>query len=167
MDANYEPAGALADSYTVSEDGKVYTIKLRQGVKFHNGQEMTADDVVASMSRWLELSGKAKALLEGTVFEKADDYTITMTLPEAYADAMTVVAASIQFPAVYPKSVIDSAGTEGITEYIGTGPYNWTSGNRTSTFIWSSMRTMRSPPECPPVSQAKSWQPPRIFTSVW
>ena len=56
MDANYEPAGVLADSYTVSEDGKVYTIKLRQGVKFHNGQEMTADDVVASMSRWLELS---------------------------------------------------------------------------------------------------------------
>ena len=82
MDANYEPAGVLADSYTISEDGKVYTIKLRQGVKFHNGQEMTADDVVASMSRWLELSGKAKALLAGTVFEKADDYTITMTLPE-------------------------------------------------------------------------------------
>lgn len=123
MDANYEPAGVLADSYTISEDGKVYTIKLRQGVKFHNGQEMTADDVVASMSRWLELSGKAKALLAGTVFEKADDYTITMTLPEAYADALTVVAASIQFPAIYPKSVIDSAGTEGITEYIGTGPY--------------------------------------------
>ncbi|MFR2692481.1 MAG: hypothetical protein ACLTBV_17480 [Enterocloster bolteae] len=53
---------------------------------------------------------------------KSDDYAITMTLPEAHADAMTVVAASIQFPAVYPKSVIDSAGTEGITEYIGTGP---------------------------------------------
>ena len=125
MDANYEPAGVLADSYTISEDGKVYTIKLRQGVKFHNGQEMTADDVVASMSRWLELSGKAKALLAGTVFEKADDYTITMTLPEAYADALTVVAASIQFPAIYPKSVIDSAGTEGITEYIGTGPVGY------------------------------------------
>lgn len=123
MNQNYEPTAVLADSYTVSEDGKVYTIKLRQGVKFHNGQEMVADDVVASMSRWLELSGKAKALLDGTVFEKVDDYTVTMTLPEAYADVMTVLAASIQFPAIYPKSVIDNASAEGITEYIGTGPY--------------------------------------------
>lgn len=123
MNANYEPTAVLADSYEVSEDGKVYTIKLRQGIKFHNGQEMTADDVVASMTRWLEKSGKAKALLDGTVFEKADDYTVTMTVPEAYADVMTVVSASIQFPAIMPKSTIESAGEEGITEYIGTGPY--------------------------------------------
>lgn len=47
---------------------------------------MVADDVVASMTRWLEKSGKANALLNGTVFEAADDYTVTMTLPEAYAD---------------------------------------------------------------------------------
>ena len=40
----------LAEGYTVSDDGLVYTITLRQGVKFHNGQEMTADDVVASMN---------------------------------------------------------------------------------------------------------------------
>lgn len=123
MNANYEPTAVLADSYEVSEDGKVYTIKLRQGIKFHNGQEMVADDVVASMTRWLEKSGKAKALLDGTVFEKVDDYTVTMTLPEAYADVMTVVSASIQFAAIQPKSVIDSASEEGITEYIGTGPY--------------------------------------------
>lgn len=123
MNANYEPTAVLAESYTVSEDGKVYTISLRKGVKFHNGQEMNADDVVASMTRWLSLSGKAKALLDGTVFAKVDDYTITMTVPEAYADVMSVVAASIQFPAIYPKSIIDAAGAEGITEYIGTGPY--------------------------------------------
>ena len=123
MNANYEPTAVLADSYEVSEDGKVYTIKLREGIKFHNGQEMVADDVVASMTRWLEKSGKAKALLDGTVFEKVDDYTVTMTLPEAYADVMTVVSASTQFAAIQPKSVIDSASEEGITEFIGTGPY--------------------------------------------
>ena len=80
MDANYEPAGVLADSYTISEDGKVYTIKLRQGVKFHNGQEMTADDVVASMSRWLELSGKAKALLAWKKMPAARNMTVQRQL---------------------------------------------------------------------------------------
>ena len=123
MNANYEPTAVLADSYEVSEDGKVYTIKLREGIMFHNGKEMVADDVVASMTRWLEKSGKAKALLDGTVFEKVDDYTVTMTLPEAYADVMTVISASIQFAAIQPVEVIESASEEGITEFIGTGPY--------------------------------------------
>ena len=47
MNQDYEPTPVLAESYEVSEDGMVYTIKLREGVKFHNGEEMTADDVVA------------------------------------------------------------------------------------------------------------------------
>ncbi len=123
LDGNYEVQPVLAEGYEVSEDGLVYTISLRQGIKFHNGQEMKADDVVASMTRWLQLSGKAKALLDGTVFAKVDDYTITMTLPQAYADTMTVVAGSIQWAAIYPKSSIDSATDAGITEFIGTGPY--------------------------------------------
>jgi len=123
LDGNYEVQPVLAEGYEVSEDGLVYTITLRQGIKFHNGQEMKADDVVASMARWLSMSGKAKALLDGTVFAKVDDYTITMTLPQAYADVMTVVAGSIQWAAIYPKSSIESAGDAGITEFIGTGPY--------------------------------------------
>ena len=73
LNADSQPTAVLADSYSVSEDGKVYTIKLRQGIKFHNGEEMKADDVVASMTRWLEKSGKAAPLLGGSTFEKVDD----------------------------------------------------------------------------------------------
>ncbi len=123
LDASSQPTAVLADSYEVSGDGKVYTIKLRQGVKFHNGQEMTADDVVASMTRWLEKSGKAAPLLGGSTFEKVDDYTITMTMPEAYSDALNVLAGNIQWAAIMPKSVVEAATDEGIGEYIGTGPY--------------------------------------------
>lgn len=82
MDENYEPQPVLAESYEVSEDGKVYTIKLREGIKFHNGDEMTADDVVASMNRWVELSPKANTLIGGSVFEKVDDYTVKLTVNE-------------------------------------------------------------------------------------
>ncbi len=121
MNEKYEPTAVLAESYSVSEDGKVYTIKLRQGIKFHNGAEMKADDVVASMTRWLDKSGKAKALLNGSVFEKVDDYTVKMTVPEAYSDVMTVLAASIQFATIMPASTIDAESN--VTEYIGTGPY--------------------------------------------
>ena len=123
MDENYEPKPVLAESYEVSEDGLVYTIKLRQGVKFHNGQEMTADDVVASMNRWLELSPKANTLIGGSVFEKVDDYTVAMTANKASSDIIMILASPIQFAAIYPKDVVDSATDEGISEYIGTGPY--------------------------------------------
>ena len=123
LNGNYEPTPVLAESYEVDETGLIYTIKLRQGVKFHNGQEMTADDVAASMTRWLELSSKANTLIGGTVFEKVDDYTVKMTVNQASSDIMLVLAGPIQFAAIYPKSVVDSATAEGIAEYIGTGPY--------------------------------------------
>lgn len=122
MNGDNVPTPVLAESYEISEDGTVYTIKIRQGVKFHNGQEMTADDVVPSMENWLAKSTKATPIA-GTTFAKVDDYTITMTLPEAYAGALDILAGNVQFAAIYPKSSLDNAGEAGITEYIGTGPY--------------------------------------------
>lgn len=123
MDENYEPVSVLAESYEVSEDGMVYTIKLREGVKFHNGEEMTADDVVASMNRWLEVSAKANTLIGGSVFEKVDDYTVALTVNQASSDIIMILASPIQFAAIYPAEVVENATAEGIDEYIGTGPY--------------------------------------------
>ena len=51
MNKDYEPKPVLAKSCKSSDDGLVYTIELREGVKFHNGNELTPDDVVASMNR--------------------------------------------------------------------------------------------------------------------
>src|SRR5690625_346964 len=51
--SNFEPVPMLAESID-TEDNKIYTIKLREGILFHNGEEMTSEDVVASMERWLE-----------------------------------------------------------------------------------------------------------------
>lgn len=123
MNENFEPTPVLAESYEVSDDGMVYTIKLRQGVKFHNGDEMNADDVVASLTRWLQVSPKAKTLIDGSIFEKVDDYTIKMTVNEPSSDIMMILASPIQFGAIYPKEVVEAAGTDMITDFIGTGPY--------------------------------------------
>ena len=122
MNANNEPTPVLAEGYEIDETGTVYTIKLREGIKFHNGQEMTADDVVASMTNWLALSTKATPIA-GTTFDKVDTYHITMTLTQPYAGALDILAGNVQFAAIYPKSSLDNAGEAGITEYIGTGPY--------------------------------------------
>ncbi|MEY8437012.1 ABC transporter substrate-binding protein [Atopobiaceae bacterium 24-176] len=122
LDENYNPTPVLAESYDVSEDGKTYTIKLREGVKFHNGKTMDADDVVASMNAWLARSSKA-ALLKGAEFSRVDDATVRLVVPEATGDIITQLAGPIQFAAIYPASVVESAGEEGVTEFVGTGPY--------------------------------------------
>src|SRR5207244_1189027 len=62
LDASNRPTPMLAESHTVSKDGLTYTFKVRQGIKFHNGKEMTSEDVVPSLARWGKQSLYGKAL---------------------------------------------------------------------------------------------------------
>src|SRR5258705_6198359 len=61
-DAKFAPIPMLAESSTMTPDGRRYTIALRKGVRFHNGKEMTAADVVASLNRWGKVATTGKAV---------------------------------------------------------------------------------------------------------
>lgn len=123
FDSNLEVQPMLAESYEVNRDENKVTFKLRQGIKFHNGAEMTAEDVVASMEKWAVESAQAKSFLTGLTFEAEDDYTVTAHLTKTGMIDMFVFADLTQIAAIMPKTVIDEAGEGGVTEYIGTGPY--------------------------------------------
>ena len=125
LDADYEPTPMLAESVDISEDAKTYTFKLREGVKFHNGKEMTSEDVAASMNRWLEKSSRAKALLAGAVYEAKDPSTVVLNLENPASDVLIIMSSQANFPAIMPKEIIDAAPAEGIKEYIGTGPFKF------------------------------------------
>ncbi len=123
LNADYEPVPMLAKSVDISEDGKTYTFQLREGVKFHNGEEMTSEDVVASMNRWVVTSSRAKSLLTNAKFVAKDPYTVVLTLENATSDVLIIMATKAQFPAIMPAELIEAASDEGIKEYIGTGPF--------------------------------------------
>lgn len=125
LDEEYQPSPMLAESVDISEDNKTYTFKLREGVKFHNGKEMTADDVVASMNRWLEKSTRASTLLPNAEFVKEDDYTVVLNLENPAKEVLTIISARASFPAISPKEIVENAPAEGIDEYIGTGPFKF------------------------------------------
>jgi len=125
LNENFEVTPLLAESYTQSEDGKTITFKLRKGIKFHNGDDMTADDVVASMTRWAETTSLGKGSFAGSTFSKIDEETVVLEMPVAQFTVLHMLADPGQAAVIAPKSTIDSATAEGLTEFIGTGPYKF------------------------------------------
>jgi peptide/nickel transport system substrate-binding protein len=85
----------LAESHTVSADGLTYEFKLRQGVKFHDGSEITADDVVYSFKRVLALgkapAGAFKPVLKADNVTAPDKYSIRFVLDHPYAPFLAAV----------------------------------------------------------------------------
>lgn len=120
----------LADSWTVSNEGKTYTFRLRQGVKFHNGATMTADDVVWSLKRWLDPATQWRCLSEFSAtgiariekIEAPDPLTIAITLDQPTALFLPTLAR----PDCGQTAIIhrDSVGAEGKwIAPVGTGPF--------------------------------------------
>ncbi len=125
-DENFQIIPMLAESHEVSDDGLVITVKLRQGVPFHNGEEMTAQDVIASFERWAGISGLGGSMMADTEEVVAvDDYTVEWRMLKPFGAFLSTMSQMNQGMAIYPKSVIDAAGDEPLTEYIGTGPYQF------------------------------------------
>ncbi|MBB6691357.1 ABC transporter substrate-binding protein [Cohnella xylanilytica] len=125
FDENFKPVPMLAESYDLSEDGKTYTFHLRHGVKFHNGKEMKAEDVVASLNRWKSLTGRAQASLGDSEFAVKDDYTVELALKEPRNDILAQLSHVLNNAAIMPKEVVEAAGPDGVKEYIGTGPFKF------------------------------------------
>lgn len=124
LNADFEPVPYLAEQVE-NEDNKKFTFHLREGVTFHNGEEMKAEDVVASMNRWKGLNNKAKGIIGEDNFVEIDEYTVELELSEPTAILLTVIADVGQFAAIMPKELNESAGPDGVDEYIGTGPFEF------------------------------------------
>ena len=126
-DADGNPQPQLCESYDKTDDNKEWTFYLRKGVKFHNGEEMKADDVIASLDRWLNKNAIARKSIPSWKFEKVDDYTVKLILDEPCLLLPYVFSNYAQFSAILPASVIEAAGDENLSvdQLIGTGPYKF------------------------------------------
>ncbi|MDH3343905.1 MAG: ABC transporter substrate-binding protein [Desulfobacteraceae bacterium] len=85
-------APELADSWTVSKDSLKFTFKIRQGVKFHNGAELTSEDVLASVDRWFKhgaRGGIARPYLDR--LSTPDKYTFEIHLNQPYAPLFSLL----------------------------------------------------------------------------
>lgn len=126
LNAEGEPVPELCESYEVSEDATEFTFVLRQGVKFHDGSEMTAEDVVASLNRWIDSYSAAAKVVGDARFEKADDTTVKIKTEKPSVTLLYLLAAGTQRAVITTEEAIASEGSDGVmTEIIGTGPYTF------------------------------------------
>ncbi|MDQ0185861.1 peptide/nickel transport system substrate-binding protein [Cytobacillus kochii] len=121
LDENYQVIPQLAESYEENEDGTVITFKLRENVKFHNGETMEADDVVASMKKW----GKKTPELGEHEWKEVDKQTVELHLKEPSSLTTYFLADVSRIAAIMPKEIAEDAGATGASEYIGTGPFKF------------------------------------------
>ncbi|WP_342361814.1 ABC transporter substrate-binding protein [Terrarubrum flagellatum] len=122
-DENATPVPELAEGVNISADGRTYTFPIRKNVKFHNGKELDAKDVAASIDRYRKV-GASPALV--SAIDKIDasgasELTIRLKQPQStFLDNISSPRAPI---AIYPAS--EAAKEAGKIEYIGTGPYKF------------------------------------------
>ena len=112
---------ALAEEWDASDDAKVWRFKIRKGVQFHNGKEMTPADVLATMERHSDEKSKSGALgiMGGIDTIKVDGDTVVFTLKEPNADLPFLLDD-------YHLMIQPNGGKDNPTEGIGTGPYKVT-----------------------------------------
>jgi peptide/nickel transport system substrate-binding protein len=116
--------GVLAEKWDVSPDGKTWTFYLRKGVKFHNGQEMKADDVKWIFDRILD--EKAGAAMRSTYAgiglktEVVDPYTIKFTINSGMGPFLSYLAL-LNRSAIIHRDSYNADGS--VTKIIGTGPF--------------------------------------------
>jgi len=125
-DKNYNAVPLLVEGHTVSDQGRTYTFKLRRGVKFHNGKELTSADVVASLRRWGKVSTVGKALFRDVeAVDAKDPYTVAIYLKEPLGALIMGLARANAGAVIYPKEIVDASGEAQIKQFIGTGPYRF------------------------------------------
>lgn len=122
--ADHEAVPMLAESID-TDDNQTYTFTLREGVHFHNGEEMKAEDVVASMERWMEKSTITGNIFNDAVWTAEDDYTVVLELTAPSSLTLDTLASAKQAAGIMPKDIVENAPADGVEEYIGTGPFTF------------------------------------------
>ena len=160
IDGKFQARPQMAEGYTLSEDGRTYLIKLRDGLKFHNGEPVRAQDCAPSLKRWA-----ARETIGQTIWQYVDecsaqdDRTLSITLKRPIAifiDAIARGGASVAF--IMPEHIAKTDPFKQITETIGSGPYRFLPGE----FVPARTPPMRAiPTTCRARSRRTGWSAAR------
>jgi len=142
----------MIGEYSISDDKLTYILKLRDGLKWHDGAPVTAEDIIASIKRWGSKDSFGQQLTEFTAdMQPLDQNTVRLTLKEPYGLVLAALSKpSSNVPFMMPARVAATPSGEQIKEYVGSGPFifkedEWKPGDR-SVFAKNGAYQPRSEP---------------------
>lgn len=155
VDSKEVPQPQMVESHTLSADGRLYTFKLRTGLKFHDGSPVTSKDAVASIKRWAPKDTNGAIMIKnGMDLKVVDDRTFTMALKEPWGsvlDSMAKMSAKALF--VFREADANIDGGTPISNNIGSGPFKFVPAE----LIQDSKYVYAKNTDYVPRSEAPSW----------
>jgi peptide/nickel transport system substrate-binding protein len=137
LDADFKVQPQMVEKYEVSADRLTWTFILRDGLEWHDGKPVTAEDCVASIRRWGARDGFGQLLLRATAALKpVDPRTFELVLKEPFGlvlEALGKIGSNVPF--MMPKRVAETDPNKQIDDYTGSGPFifkkdEWKAGER-------------------------------------
>jgi len=137
MNEEFVPQPQMVDTYEVSDDKLTWTFKLRDGLKFHDGADVTSEDVIASLKRWGARDGMGQQLMSAMgEMVAVDASTFQFKLKDPYGLVLESIGKiSSNVPFIMPKRVADTDPFKQIDDYTGSGPFvfvkeDWVPGSK-------------------------------------
>jgi peptide/nickel transport system substrate-binding protein len=122
QNAAQQPKPQMAEGYTVSDDGRTYLIRLRDGLKWHDGEPVLARDCAASLARWAARNAFGQTAAKSVdSWGVADDRTVKITLKRPFP--LLITAFAVQNSFIMPERLAKTDPFKPIAEVIGSGPY--------------------------------------------
>ncbi len=136
VDSRFEPKPQMVQDWTVSPDGLQYSLTLRPGLLFHDGQPVRAADCIASLKRWSARDSMGQliaSILQG--IDAVDDRTFRIALKEPFGLLLDAFGKATSPPYIMPERLAKTPATEQVTDPTGSGPFmfktdEWRPGNR-------------------------------------
>src|SRR5581483_7734065 len=125
-DARQSPQLQMLESQDVSTDGRVWSLRLREGLKFHDGEPVRAVDCAASFARWAARQSTGQVV--GAFVDSwgaTDDRTVKVTLKQPLPTFAYLMANSVFPPFVMPERLAKTEPGKQVTEMIGSGPFRF------------------------------------------
>ena len=132
QDGQYRPSPQMLEGFTTENDGKTWTLTLREGLKFHDGEPVRARDCVASVQRWGKRDAFGGALMAATdELSAKDDKTLVFRLKRPFALLPAALAKTPGFlPVIMPERIAKTDPFTQVTEMVGSGPYRFKADER-------------------------------------
>ena len=143
----------MVESYAVSDDQLIYSFTLRDGLTWHDGQPVTAEDAIASIERWGQKDSMGQLMMASVAGMKAlDEKSFELTLKEPYGLVLLSLAKpSSNVPFMMPARIAATPVSEQISDYVGSGPFvferdEWQPGNKAVFTRFENYRPRSEPP---------------------